>query len=179
MFITVAYVGNRAIHIPSSLHQPEQPNPSVLSYGSLLGELATSQDAMNAGITIPFPGWVQLFGGNGTVIQTLLPFPQYSDIYNTYETEGTAFYNGLQAQGEKRFSNGLSYLADFTLARNIANESVGSTLFQPNPINSFNMPPEFTPSATDQKYIANFVATYALPFGAGKKYLNSTGIVNQ
>ncbi len=179
MFITVAYVGNRAIHIPSSLHQPEQPHPSILSYGSLLGELATSQDAINAGITIPFPGWVQLFGGNGTVIQTLLPFPQYSDIYNTYETEGTAFYNGLQAQGEKRFSNGLSYLADFTLARNIANESVGSTLFQPNPINSFDMPPEFTPSATDQKYIANFVATYALPFGSGKKYLNSKGIVNQ
>ena len=106
---------------------------------------------------------------HGTVIQTLIPFPQYSDIYNTYETDGTAFYNGLQAQGEKRFSDGLSYLADLTLSRNIANESVGSTLFQPNPINSFDMPPEFTPSATDQKYIANFVATYALPFGYGQE----------
>ncbi len=179
MFVTAAYVGNRAIHIPSSLHQPEQPHPSILSYGSLLGELATSQDAMNAGIQIPFPGWVDLFGGTGTVIQTLLPFPQYSDIYNTYETDGTAFYNGLQIQGEKRFSNGLSFLADFTMARNIANESVGSTLFQPNPINSFNMPPEFTPSSTDQKYITNLVATYALPFGSGKRFVHSKGLLNE
>jgi hypothetical protein len=179
MFVTVAYVGNRAIHIPSSLHQPEQPNPSILSYGSLLGELATSQDAINAGIQIPFPGWVQLFGGTGTVIQALLPFPQYSDIYNTYETDGTSFYNGLQAQGEKRFSNGLSFLAGFTFSRNIANESVGSTLFQPNPINSFNMRPEFTPSSSDQKYIVNLIATYALPFGRGKRFLNSKGLLNQ
>jgi Carboxypeptidase regulatory-like domain/TonB dependent receptor len=179
MFLTVAYVGNRAIHVPSSLHQPEQPHPDILHYGSLLGELATSQDAVNAGITIPFPGWVDLFGGTGTVIQTLLPFPQYSDIYNTYETDGTAFYNGLQIQGEKRFSNGLSFLADFTLSRNIANESVGSTLFQPNPINSFNMPPEFTPSALDQKYITNIVATYALPFGSGQRFVNRTGFINQ
>jgi len=110
MFLTVAYVGNRAIHVPSSLHQPEQPNPSVLSYGSLLGEPATSQDAINAGIQIPFPGWTTLFP-SGTVIQTLLRFPQYSDIYNTYETDGTAFYNGMQLQGEKRFSNGLSLLS--------------------------------------------------------------------
>ncbi len=179
MFVTVSYVGNRAIHVPSSLHQPEQPDPSILKYGSLLGELATSPDAVAAGIKIPYPGWVEQFGGTGTVIQTLLPFPQYSDIYNTYETDGTAFYNGLQAQGEKRFSNGLSYLADLTLSRNIANESVGSTLFQPNPINSFDMPPEFTPSSSDQKYIANIVATYTLPVGFGQKYMNSRGILGQ
>jgi hypothetical protein len=179
MFLTVAYVGNRAIHVPSSLHQPEQPNPSILQYGSLLGELATSQDAINAGIQIPFPGWVQLFGGTGTVIQALLPFPQYSDIYNTYETDGTAYYNGLQVQGEKRYSNGLSFLVDFTLSRNTANESVGSTLFQSNPINSFNMKPEFTPSSLDQKYISNTVATYALPFGSGQRFLNRTGWINQ
>ena len=41
------------------------------------------------------------------------------------------------------------------------------------------MPPEYTPSALDQKYIVNVVATYALPFGYGKKYLNSKGIVNE
>lgn len=179
MFLTVAYVGNRAIHLPSSLHQPEQPHPDILRYGSLLGELATSQAAIDAGITIPFPGWVELFGGTGTVIQTLLPFPQYSDIYNTYETDGTAFYNGLQMQGEKRLSNGLSFLADFTLSRNTANESVGSTLFQSNPINSYDMPPEFTPSSLDQKYVVNIVSTYALPFGSGQRFVNRSGVVNQ
>ena len=41
------------------------------------------------------------------------------------------------------------------------------------------MKPEFTPSSSDQKYVANFVATYALPFGSGKRFLNSSGIVSQ
>lgn len=179
MFVTVSYVGNRGIHLPSSLHQPEQPSPSILQYGSLLGELATSQDAINAGIKIPYPGWVEQLGGNGTVLDALITFPQYADIYNTYETAGTAFYNGLQAQGEKRFSNGLSFLTAFTFARDIANESVGVTLSQPNPINSYDMKPEFTPSSSDQKYAANFVATYELPFGSGKRFLNSGGFLNQ
>lgn len=179
MFVTVAYVGNRGIHLPSSIHQPEQPNPSVLKYGSLLGELADSPDAVAAGIKLPYPTWEQTFGGTGTVLQSLIPFPQYSDIYDTYETEGTSFYNGLQAQAEKRFSNGLSYLADFTLSRTIADEAVGATLYQPNPINSFNIKPEFTPSFRDQKYLVNVVATYNLPTGPGQKWLNSQGVLGQ
>jgi hypothetical protein len=179
MFVTVAYVGNRAIHLPSSLHQPEQADPSVLKYGSLLGELANSPDAIAAGIKLPYPTWEQTFNNTGTVLQALIPFPQYSDIYNTYETEGTAFYNGLQAQAEKRFSNGLSYLADLTLSKTLSTEAVGATLYQSNPINSFDMKPEYTPSSRDQKYLVNIVATYALPTGPGKKYFNSRGFLGQ
>ena len=32
MFLSMAYVGNRAIHLPSSLNPLNQPNPSILSY---------------------------------------------------------------------------------------------------------------------------------------------------
>ncbi len=39
MFLTVAYVGNRAIHLPVTLIQPNQAPLSVLNYGNLLGEL--------------------------------------------------------------------------------------------------------------------------------------------
>ncbi len=38
MFLTVLYVGNRAIHPPTTLELSNQPNPSVLPYGSLLGD---------------------------------------------------------------------------------------------------------------------------------------------
>jgi hypothetical protein len=41
------------------------------------------------------------------------------------------------------------------------------------------MPPEFTPSAIDQKYISDYVATYTLPFGKGQRFLNSKGFLNQ
>ena len=50
MFLTVAYVGNRAIHLPVTLIQPNQAPLSVLNYGNLLGELVTSPDAVAAGI---------------------------------------------------------------------------------------------------------------------------------
>jgi hypothetical protein len=52
MFLTVSYVGNRANDLPSSLLQPDQPLTSVLKYGSLLGELVTSPDAVAALATI-------------------------------------------------------------------------------------------------------------------------------
>jgi hypothetical protein len=179
MFVTLAYVGNRAIHLPASYRLPNQPNPSFLRYGSLLGELVTSPDAVAAGIQIPYPSFVQQFGGSATVGQALSPFPQFGGYFPVYEMDGTAFYNAFQAQAEKRFSNGLSYLADLTLSRNTANTVTGSEPFAPNGMNSYDPKPEYAPSSLDQKYVTNFVATYQLPVGPGQHYLNSRGVLGQ
>ena len=48
MFLTAAYVGNRGIHLPSGLNPINQPNPSILSYGSLLSQPVNSPAAMAA-----------------------------------------------------------------------------------------------------------------------------------
>ncbi len=45
--------------------------------------------------------------------------------------------------------------------------------FSPNGLNAYNPRPEYSPSNLNQKYASNFVATYELPVGLGKKYLNS------
>ncbi len=177
MFLTAAYVGNRAIHLPTTMSLNNQPNPSVLKYGSLLSELVNSPDAAAAGIKIPFPGFVELFGASATVEQALTPFPQFGQYYPLYEQDGTAFYNALQVQGEKRFSNGLSYLASLTLSRNTANAVTGSSQRAPNGLNAFNQKPEYSPSSLDQKYVTQLVATYAIPVGLGKRYLNSRGLL--
>ncbi|MHB1936662.1 MAG: outer membrane beta-barrel protein [Acidobacteriaceae bacterium] len=179
MFLTLAYVGNRAIHLPTTLELSNQPNPSVLKYGSLLGELVTSPDAVAAGIKVPYPGFVQQFGASATVEQALTPFPQFGGYFPVYEMDGTSFYNAFQVQAEKRFSNGLSYLADATLSRNMANTSIGSAPFSPNGLNAYNPRPEYVPSYLDQLYVTNFVATYELPVGRGQRYLNSKGLLGQ
>lgn len=178
-FITIAYVGNRAIHLPVTLVQPDQAPLSVLKYGNLLGELVTSPDAAAAGIRIPYPDFVQQFGASATVIQALEPYPQFASFGNNYEHDGTAFYNALQVQGEKRFSNGLSYMADLTLARNMANTATGSPIFSPNGENSVNEKPEYAVASNDQGYITNFIVTYELPVGPGQRYLNSRGPLAQ
>jgi hypothetical protein len=179
MFMTASYVGNRAIHLPATLELSNQPNPEVLKYGSLLGESVTSPDAIAAGIKVPYDGFVEQFGGSATVEQALTPFPQFGGYFPVYEMDGTAFYNAVQVQGEKRFSNGLSYLASVTLGRNTANTAIGSAPFSPNGLNAYNPAPEFTPSYIDQKYATSFVATYRLPVGLGQRFLNSKGIAAQ
>lgn len=178
-FLTIAYVGNRAIHLPVTLVQPDQPPVSVLKYGNLLGESVTSPDAIAAGIKIPYPDFVQQFGASAIVEQALEPFPQFIAYGNNYEDDGTTFYNALQVQGEKRFSNGLSYMADLTIGRNTSNTITGSSIFSPNGENSANERPEYSPSTNDQKYITNFVTTYELPIGPGKPFLNTRGPLGQ
>lgn len=179
MLLTVSYVGTHGVHLPSSLALPNQPKPSVLKYGSLLGESVTSPDAVAAGIQVPYPGFVQQFGGAATVEQALTPFPQFGGYFPVYEMDGKSMYNALQVQAEKRFTNGLSYLADFTLSRNMANTWTGSEPFSPNGMNAFNPGPEYVPSYLDQFYVTNFVWTYALPIGIGKKFLNSRGLLSR
>jgi len=46
-------------------------------------------------------------------------------------------------------------------------------------LNAFNSTPEYVPSGIDQLYSQKTVLTYELPFGFGKKYLNSRGLVAQ
>ena len=178
MFLMVAYLGNREIHLPSSLNQPNQLDPKYLALGDLLGELVTSQDAINAGIHIPYPNFLNDFGSNAVVEQALLPYPQYSGTDNHFDQAGTAFYNAIVIQGEKRFTNNLSYLANLTLGRNEANIDYGVTLQQNNPVNTYNQAPEYTASLLNQRYAAKFVATYRLPIGYGQRFLNTKGWVS-
>jgi hypothetical protein len=179
MFITASYVGNRAIHLPTTLELSNQPNPSVLQYGSLLGENILSPDVVAAGFTPPYPEYVEQFGSSATLEQALTPYPQFGGYFPVNEMDGTAFYNALQIQGEKRFTGGLSYLASLTLARNTANTSIGSGPFSPNGLNAYDPGPEYVPSFLDQFYAVKIVGTYELPVGYGKKYLNSRGLLGQ
>jgi hypothetical protein len=172
-FVTVSYVGNRAIHLPTTLELSNQPNPSVLQYGSLLGDNILDPAVVAAGFTPPYPGYVAQYGAAATLEQALTPYPQFGAYFPAYEMDGTAFYNALQAQGEKRFSNGVSYLADITLSRNTANTAVASTPDTFNGMNAYNPRPEYAPSPLDQLYNFKFVGTYALPFGLHQKFLNS------
>ncbi|MBV9499891.1 MAG: TonB-dependent receptor, partial [Acidobacteriaceae bacterium] len=179
MFLTANYVGNRAIHLPTTLSLTNQPYPSVLQYGALLGEPVNSPAAIAAGIKIPYPGFIQQFGAAATVIQALTPFPQYSGFFPVYEMAGTTFYNAGQLQLEKRFDGGLSFLANLTMGRLMGNTAIGSAPYSPNGLNAFDSKPEYVPSFLDQAYSQKTVLTYELPVGYGKKYLNSRGIVSQ
>ncbi len=179
LFMTVSYVGNRAIHLPATLELSNQPNPSVLQYGNLLGLSITDPAVVAAGFQPPYPGYVAQYGASATLEQALTPYPQFGGFFPSYEMDGTAFYNALQVVGEKRFSNGLSFLTNLTISRNTANTAIGSAPWSPNGMNAYNPGPEYVPSYIDQLYSYKMVGTYALPFGRGQKFLNSSRLLSE
>ena len=99
----------------------------------------------------------------------------FAGYFPVNEMDGTAFYNAFQLQAEKRFKGDLSYIAGLTLSRLTANTAIGSGPYSPNGMNAYNPRPEYGPSYLDHAYDVKILATYELPFGPGKKYLNSGG----
>lgn len=179
MFLTVAYVGSRTIHMSTTNSLPNQPNPSVLQYGPLLADNILSPAAVAAGFTPPYPGFVNDLGGSATVEQALTPFPMFGGYYDSFEMDGSSFYNALQIQGEKRFSNNLSFMANLTTSTDMSNTETSSTQDAFNGVNAFNQRPEYAPDTANQRYQTHWLFTYALPVGLGQRYLNSRGPLAQ
>jgi hypothetical protein len=179
MFVTAAWVGNRVIHLPSQLNKPGQLNPSFLSLGSQLGLSFADGAAQAAGFTAPYANFAQDFGGSATVAQALGPFPQYSYVFNNFEGSGTTYYQAMQVEVEKRFTNGLSFLAGYTLSRLMDNTSSGFSSFTSGGINKYNQRPEYTVSGADEPNTFKATGTYELPIGPNKKYFNNHGFTGQ
>jgi len=53
------------------------------------------------GVPLPYPNFVNDFGGSATVAQALVPYPQYSNIFNNFEGFGTTYYQSAQIEVEK------------------------------------------------------------------------------
>lgn len=177
--LSVAYVANHDVHLPSGLNPLNQPAASVLNYGSVLNDLVTSPQAAAAGITSPYPEFASQWGGSATVLQALRPFPQYQSVTNLFEDEGSSSYQSMQAQIQKRFTNGLSYLGSLTLAHDLTNSDRSFAASFNTPLNRFNQYPEYTVSNNDQKYLVRVVGTYDLPLGKGKMYFNNSGFTGE
>jgi hypothetical protein len=186
--ITAAYVGNRLIHLPSKNNQIGQMDPKYdQQYGdvidpvtnqSVLADSFATGDAQRMGFTLPYPNFVNDFGGSATVAQALGPYPQYSYIFNNFEGYGTTFYNSAQIQVEKRFTDGLSFLAGYTLSRLMDNTSSGFSSFTSGGINKYNQKPEWAVSTSDEPNTLKVSGTYELPIGPGKKYVNNYKLGN-
>jgi hypothetical protein len=193
IFVTAAWVGNRAIHLPSQLNTPNQLDPKYFSqYGgvtstcpfnsspqSILQDTFASGCAQMDGFTAPYANFATDFAGSGTVAQALTPYPQYSYIYNNFEAFGTTYYEGLQLQVEKRFTNGLSFLGGYTLSRLWDNTSSGFGSFTAAALNKYNQKPEWTISGADETNTFKMSGTYELPIGPGKKYFTNKGVTGQ
>jgi hypothetical protein len=157
--LEAAYIGNLTHRLPQSGIPLNYLDPKYLSLGFTLSQSINSPEAQAAGIPIPYPGFT------GSVQTALLPYPQYPGGVSTYYAPITnAYYHALETKLQKRFGNGLSMLVDFTVSKNL-NSAQAVSAFYPR-IHQF--------PGLDRPWQLAFSYTYDLPFGRGKRFLNTS-----
>ena len=187
MFGTFAYVGTKDIHLPSQLNSINQLNPSAFALGNNLNlsfapDCATNGSAgcaTAAGYTAPYGNFVSQWGESATLAQALTPYPQYGYIFNNFEGYGSASYNSMQLQLEKRFTQGLAFLASYALSREYNNTSSGFTSFISNALNRYDQKLEWSPTEGAPPQTMKVSGTYELPIGPGKKFFPNHGVTGQ
>jgi hypothetical protein len=131
--IEVSYVGNRGVWQATpttgavvqdfnaiSEQQLAKYNLKVgdIADGNLLQQtltLASASALAQKGIGRPYPN----YSGTQTVLQSLKPFPQYSNNITPAAPLGKSWYDSLQINMTKRYSHGLQLTANYTFSKNL------------------------------------------------------------
>jgi outer membrane receptor protein involved in Fe transport len=171
--LSLAYAGNRGTHLSSNLVCLNCLAQKYYTLGSALSQTYSATQTVLSGYKIPYSSFT------GSLAQGLQSFPQVGSITTSQENIGQSSYNALYAKLQHSFRNGFSMLAAYTLSKTFTNAD--STLigelgggYQ----NPFNLKDEKAISAMDypQVLVVSYVAE--LPFGKGKQFLNSGGVLN-
>ncbi|HEY1343233.1 MAG TPA: TonB-dependent receptor, partial [Bryobacteraceae bacterium] len=159
MLMELAYEGNHAVHL--TVDQPMNFVPAQYLSTSPFRDQALI-DTLSANVKNPFAGLIPGTGLNGstTQLQNLLkPYPEFGGITMSANSNGSSYYHALDVRLEKRYSHGLTLLANYIWSRTIERVSR---------LNDSDLSLEKRVSNVDrpQRFVAT--GTYELPFGQGK-----------
>ncbi|HKF02585.1 MAG TPA: carboxypeptidase regulatory-like domain-containing protein [Candidatus Sulfotelmatobacter sp.] len=109
------------------------------------------------------------------------PDPNNADPFGSVDIKrdiGSSTYNGLGLSLERRFSRGLEFQARYTWSHSINDGSVGGGESSgPQNVNCLEC--DKGPSIFDVRHNFTVNAVYELPFGPGKPYLNTHGVLGK
>jgi hypothetical protein len=110
--------------------------------------------------------------------QHLRPYPQFQSISATL-WDGYSNYNALQLRAEKRMSHGLYFVANYAWQKTM---DTGSASGGSNSVgiwqNAYKPAANYSVSNLDLPNMINGMASYQLPFGSGRQFLNNHGALN-
>ncbi len=165
------YIGKFSHNLPSQNGvRLNQLDRSFLSLGPLLNADINSQEAMDAGIPLPYEGFT------GPVNQALRPFPQFLNIEQRAAPTSDLKYNSLQLVLQKRYGHGLSFLLGWTISKAIGNESFSQQGHSSSPAQHTTQRGLQNLYPHDRPQNVNFSWTYQLPFGPGKRWGADAGM---
>jgi hypothetical protein len=167
--IEADYQGNRGSRLNSTIDL-NQVNPSYLSLGSLLTQSITSPAVIAAGFTKPYPSFT------GTLSQALRPYPQFLNVFSRNTAQGKTWYDSVTLRVQRRFGNwqfSSSYVRSKSLGLLTYRQIFSQTQVYPQDMYNLNQAKSYLPF--DLPNVFNFVSTYDLPFGTGKRFLSGSG----
>jgi hypothetical protein len=194
MFTTLSYVHSHDVHLPAALIRRNQLDPKIPATqcpDGLFSELdcvlaeSWTSDAGQAvlkdlgfgkfeGLYTPYENYMNDWGDR-PLIRTLVPYPQFRDIKNPFDTTGAAKYDALQVSFQKRTGSGLTLLAAYTLSRSFTNTDSAVSSSNVRGLNQFNPDAEWSVARDDRTHVLSIAQVYELPIGPGKKFLNQGG----
>ena len=198
MFTTVSYVHSHDLHLLAALIRRNQLDPKIpatLCPDGLFREtecvLAVSwmSDAGQAvlkglgfgqfqGLYTPYENYMNDWG-NRPLIRTLVPYPQYRDISNPFDTTGADKYDALQVGFQKRTGSGLTLLMAYTFSKTISNTDSSVSRSTVRGLNQFDPESEWSVARDDRTHVLSISQVYELPIGPGKKLLNQGGALRK
>jgi len=152
----------------------EEPYLSM-DIDSALGEPEVAAVLAQFGITgKPFASF------SGTVSDALRPYPQFTGINNTFANFGNSTFHSLQTTVRKRAGHGLNFIAAYTWSKTLTNaDSALYTNYIYYWQDFYNQRNEKSLAQFDYRHNLKLTWIYDLPFGMGKKWLNSSGALDK
>jgi hypothetical protein len=169
-------------------------NQFIDQYGSagalnLLRADINSTLARSAGIPIPYPNFtnpaIQL---SRTVGQALRPFPQYQTLATAAvggggigagngDKSGHSSYHAMVVRAQRRFSRGLTFEWNYTLAKILTDSDTYYTSSQA--MDHYNRGLEKSIGQFDQTHALKLSTIWELPFGKSKHFLSSGNFLSR
>ena len=194
--LDATYTGTKGTHLDSGMVNYDQINPQYTYLGSLLNAPINAPAVAALGFTPPFPAFQSLMGANATLGQSLRRWPQYLNVVTggqnalsqSLSRSGNSTYNALILKIEKRYSNGLSMMVNYTWSKLLTdsddedawiggNAGAGLSL-NPAAQNQYNRRLDKSYGVIDTPHVLKVATSYELPFGKGKQFQNS-GVTSQ
>jgi hypothetical protein len=113
--------------------------------------------------------------------QLLRPYPQFGALWALQPSEGRRRYDAGVFRFEKRFRGGYGARVNYTWSRtvdNVLGEANAYTNRNAAALDNYNLGAEYGPSITDTPHRLNVSGIVELPFGKGKRWLDSAGLWN-
>ncbi|MGI4830620.1 MAG: carboxypeptidase-like regulatory domain-containing protein [Janthinobacterium lividum] len=121
----------------------------------------------------------------GVYVDSRAPYQNWNELYSTFNA-GKANYEAFETEVSHRMTHGLYYDANYTLAKNLADNQgdnpsgfAGEVNYGIPIADRFNIPGDYGNVEGTRRNRFLLTGIVQAPFGTGRKYLNSGGIVDR